>query len=493
MEQDPSQRTRINVNVHFKAEDAAMMSSDSAQNEKPHVAVIGGGISGLMCARTLSQKGMQVSLFEVNAKLGGQIKNITLEGQIIDVGAEAIHLSAPGMKALLDELELVDPLVQSNPGSSWLWGENGLRVLPSGVGPSGPRHLRPVLEAKVLSLKGLLRAGLEPFIPRSKLSGDVAVGSFLRHRFGGEVADRLLDPILGSLHAGNIYKLSLRAVTPELAQIATSGKSIMISRRGRKNAPPMSFATWPEGLTTLVMRMLNGLDVNVRTGTSVTSINSKGNRRYELELTSHPPIVVDGVVLAVPARIAADLLATLAPEPAELLQKIRYASVATTILAFPKADLQDIEALSGNGLLIPSKQVRLLKAATFLSRKWSHLATSKFYFIRLSSGRIDEDFIEKLDDASLVEKLQSDLREATGITTPPTSYYVQRWPNALPQLEVNHLALISEVRDALKSHPAIALAGASYDGIGISACLRSGERAALACVASIAEQTFNEQ
>lgn len=475
------------------AEDAKMTSSNYPQSGKRHVAVIGGGISGLMAARILSQQGVQVTLFEATEQLGGQIKNVALEGQLIDVGAEAIHLSAPGMQNLLNELGLEDSLIQSNPGASWLWGKKGLRVLPSGVGPSGPRRLRPVLEAKVLSMKGLVRAGLEPLIPRSKLNGDVAVGSFLRKRFGSEVADRLLDPILGSLHAGNIYKLSLRAVAPELAKIADSEKSIMMSRRGSKSAPPMSFATWSEGLTTLVMRILDGTEVTVRTGTSVTSIISNENMRYQLEVASHPPLVVDGVVLAVPARIAADLLATLAPGPAKLLKKIRYASVATTILAFPKTDLQDIAALSGTGLLVPSSHARLLKAATFLSRKWPHLATSKFYFLRLSSGRIDENFIEKLDDASLVEKLQSDLREATGIKTAPTSYYVKRWPNALPQLEVNHLALISDVRKELKSHPAITLAGASYDGIGISACLRSGERAALACIASIAEQTSSQQ
>lgn len=469
-----------------------MNNSKSSQSRKHHVAVIGGGISGLMSARTLSQQGMQVTLFEASEILGGQIKNATLEGQIIDVGAEAIHLSAPGMQTLLSELELTNSLIQSNPGASWLWGKNGLRVLPSGVGPSGPRHLRPVLEAKVLSVKGLLRAGLEPLIPRSKLGGDVAIGSFLRNRFGSEVADRLLDPILGSLHSGNIYKLSLRAVAPELAQIADSRKSIMISRRGGKNAPLMSFATWPEGLTTLVKRMLDGTDVTIRTGSSVTSIISKEEMGYQLECATLPPLIVDGVVLAVPARIAADLLATLAPEPAKLLKEIRYASVATTILAFPKADLEEVTALSGTGLLVPSSKARLLKAATFLSRKWSHLSTSKFYFLRLSSGRVDENLIEKLDDASLVAKLRSDLSEATGITTVPTSYHVERWPNALPQLEVNHLARISDVRKALKSHPTITLAGASYDGIGITACLRSGERAALACITSIAEGSSNE-
>src|ERR1019366_9980859 len=107
----------------------------------------------------------------------------SIQGQLIDVGAEAIHLSAPGMQALLEELGLAESLIHSNPGASWLWGKNGLRPLPSGVGPSGPRRLRPVLRARVLSLGGLLRAGLEPIVPTTKINGDVAVGSFLHKRF----------------------------------------------------------------------------------------------------------------------------------------------------------------------------------------------------------------------------------------------------------------------------------------------------------------------
>jgi len=460
----------------------------SSQTKRAHVAVIGGGVSGLMCARTLSRQGAQVTLFETSEKIGGQIKNVFIQGQFIDVGAEAIHLSAPGMQALLEELGLSESLIHSNPGMAWLWGKNGLRPLPAGVGPSGPRRLRPVLRARVMTLGGLLRAGLEPIIPTHKINGDIAVGSFLQKRFGREVVDRLLDPILGSLHAGNVYKLSLKAVAPELAKVADSRRSIMMSRRGQKSGAPMSFATWPDGLTSLVSHLLDGTDVTLRANTRVTSIISTSKMHYELQFATQSPMAVDGVVLAVPARIATVLLQTLSPESSSLLKKIRYASVATTILAFPKSELKDNAALSGTGLLVPTSKGRVLKAATFLTRKWPHLAGSPFFFLRLSSGRIDEQIIDSLDDAALVIRLRSDLKDATGITAAPTVYHVQRWPDALPQLEVNHLELIADVRKKLKKHPGITLAGASYDGIGISSCLRSGERAALACLATINEQ-----
>src|SRR5450830_605813 len=127
------------------------MINSSSRQAPPTVAVVGGGISGLICARRLSQKGIYVTLFEASPVLGGEIRTATLAGHVVDMGAEAIHVSAPGMNTLITELELTDDLIKSNPGMSWLWTGRGLRVLPAGVGPSGPRRLRPVLRSGVMS------------------------------------------------------------------------------------------------------------------------------------------------------------------------------------------------------------------------------------------------------------------------------------------------------------------------------------------------------
>lgn len=229
------------------------------------VAVVGGGVSGLICARRLSQKGIHVTLFEAEPILGGEIRTTIFAGHHIDMGAEAVHVSAPGMKELIAELGLSDELMSSNPGMSWIWTRRGLRRLPAGVGPSGPRHLRPVLGSGVMSMRGLVRAALEPLIPRRIPQEDMGVGEYVSQRFGRQVVERFVDPVLGSLHAGNVYKLSLRAIAPELSTIADSGASVMMSRRGQKSGPPLSFATWAGGLSTLVNRLLTGTDVEVRT------------------------------------------------------------------------------------------------------------------------------------------------------------------------------------------------------------------------------------
>lgn len=421
---------------------------------------------------------MHVILIEAAENLGGQIRRAKVAGQYMDLGAEAIHISAPGMSALLTEVGLEKELIKSNPGTSWLWTKKGLRRLPAGVGPSGPRRLRPVLRSGVMSIGGLLRAGFEPIIPRRVLSGDIGVGEYVGKRFGREVVERFVDPVLGSLHAGDVNKLSLRAITPELASIADSQRSVMMSRRGQKAGPPLSFATWEGGLSTLIGKLLSDTDVEVRTSATVETVSALANDRYLVDVVNGQGVEVDGVVLAVPARIAATLVRSLSLEAVNLLSKIKYAIVATVIVAYSRAGIGANPALKGTGLLVASSQGKLLKAATFVSTKWSHMNNSSNYFIRLSCGRLNENEIEKLDDNELVAKLHSDLVDAIGITAQPIASYVQRWPEAMPQLQVGHLELITHIRNELSEFKGVVLAGSSYEGLGIAACVRSGERAA---------------
>jgi oxygen-dependent protoporphyrinogen oxidase len=455
---------------------------EEAMNPQPIVAVIGGGITGLICARRLSQKGVRVILFESSSMLGGQIRSVRIAEHDIDLGAEAIHISAPGMSALVSEVGLSDGLIKSNPGMSWLWTNNGLRRLPEGVGPSGPRRLRPVLQSRVMSLSGLVRAGLEPFMLRSKLRGDIGVGQYVGKRFGSQVVERLVDPVLGSLHAGDVYGLSLRAITPELAAIADQRRSIMLSRRGQKTGPPMSFATWAGGLTTLTQSMLNETGVDIQTLTTVESVEILPSGRYVVKTLTAGPTEVDAVVFTVSARVAAKIVRSLSHTATVLLEKIRYASVATVIVAYPKTAIAGLKAFQGTGLLVPSSRGRLLKAATFVSTKWSHMTDPDVVLVRLSCGRANEKVIGTMTDEELVARLHLDLADATGMKVAPFDSFVQRWPNAIPQMEIGHLELVSKIREDLAFFKGIHLAGSSYDGLGIAACLRSGAKAATECL-----------
>ena len=196
-----------------------------------HVVVVGGGMTGLVAARRLALAGQDVTLVEQAGRLGGQVHTVRVGSRWVDVGAEAVHLGAPAARHLVEELGLLDSVLGSRPGQSWLWTGRELRALPAGVTPSGPTRLRPVVTSGVMSVRGLSRAGLEPILARLRPAltpdEDVSVGEFVSSRFGAEVTERFIDPLLGSLHAGDVHRLSLRACAPALVDAATHRSSLV--------------------------------------------------------------------------------------------------------------------------------------------------------------------------------------------------------------------------------------------------------------------------
>ncbi|HYO86486.1 MAG TPA: protoporphyrinogen oxidase [Dermatophilaceae bacterium] len=496
----------------------------------PRVAVVGAGLTGLLAARRLQQAGVRTVVLEAADRVGGNIRTRLLDGangHAIDVGAEAMHLAAPQVGALIDELGLRESMVTARRGTSWLATPRGLRPLPQGVGPAGPTRLRPVLSSGILGPVGLARAALEPVLagraigpvggPRIGADEDIAVGRFVRSRFGAQVVDRIVDPLLGSLHAGDVDALGLRACAPSLVPAATSGGSLVVgSRRGPHPTPGkagtsgaaaaspaqpvMSFVSWPAGMTTIVDRLRDDpvAPADVLVGTRVVSLSRAGDSalsRYVLALAGGDTLAVDGVVLAVPARIAAELVRSLgqtatadshadtlnetkAGGVADKLAGIQAATVATVVLGFPRAAVADVPLLRDNGLLVASKVGSLLKAATFLSSKWPHLSGFDTFWIRMSAGRAASTAVAVRDDDLLVDHLRRDLRVFTGLDAAPRAVHVERWPATMPQLTVGHVERLTRMRDELAAWPGVALAGASYDGIGLASCITSADVAA---------------
>lgn len=447
-----------------------------------HVAVIGGGITGLVAARDLAAAGLDVTLLEAGPELGGQVRTVSFAGQSIDVGAEALHRGIPQVAQLISDLGLAEDLVDARPGSAWLWTDRGLRHLPAGVGPSGPTRLGPVLRARVLSPGGLARAALEPLLPRTQVSPDIGVGTYLAKRFGRQVRDRLVDPVLGSLHAGEVDQLSLHAAAPHLAAQAAQHRSLLLAHRARRKGGAPTFATFRSGLSTLVGALVADPSITVRHSTTVTGIE-RVSGVFHVTLGGAEQLRVDGVVIAVPARVAHRLLEPLVPDAAATLDTLRAVSVATVLAAYPRAATEGLRAFDGTGLLVPSASGRLLKAATFLSRKWAHLDDPERFLIRLSAGRVGGPDVTDQDDVELVAGLHADLAAATGITAAPLFTHVQRWPRSMAQLEVGHPTRLAEMRNALAAFPGLQLAGAPYDGLGIASCISSGQRAAASLLA----------
>jgi oxygen-dependent protoporphyrinogen oxidase len=447
----------------------------------PKVAVIGGGITGLVAARSLADRGCQVTLFDSAEHLGGQVRTVEVAGHPVDVGAEALHLAGPHVGQLVDQLGL--EMIGSAPGSARIWTERGLKRLPAGVGPAGPTRLGPVISSRILSPVGLARAAMEPLVTRGRAAqDDVGVGDFLARRFGAQVTERLVDPVLGSLHAGDVSRLSLRAATPYLAAQLERSRSLLLAQRTRAASGPPSFVSFRRGLGELVEALAADPRIELRPAHEVREVY-RSNGGVELRIDGDPsapsaPRAFDGVVLAVPAHVAAAVLRTSVPASADVLDQLRAASVVTMVAAYPREAVIARPAFAGTGLLFPSTSRRMLKAATFLSTKWPHLQDDDLFLVRMSAGRAGLDHVVRLEHDELVHRLHSDLAVATGLQVRPVEVHVERWPAAIAQLEVGHLDRMTAIRDALATLPGVVLAGAPYEGIGLATCMRSGQQAA---------------
>jgi protoporphyrinogen/coproporphyrinogen III oxidase len=454
---------------------------------RPRVAVIGAGISGLVAARQLAAAGAQVVVFEQAARVGGQLHGTAVAGHHVDVGAESFFTAARAPLELIDELGLRDQLVPAVSGASWIWTDQGLRPLPEGFTPAGPTRLGPVLRSRVLSVKGIARAGLEPFVPASHGDEDVSVGHYLERRFGRELTDRLVDPLLGGLHAGDVRRLSLHAAAPQLAALARTHRSLLLRRRAAPRPGP-AFVTLRGGMSQLTERLAAVTSgIEFRLDTRVTRV-ARAGRHLTVSLRDGAGWAGQGVVLATPAHVAAQLLRDGSPAAGAELSSLRAASVVVTALAYPAAANELPAIARGTGILVPSSQGRLLKAATFLSTKWSHHAADDLVLIRASAGRAGDDRAIELDDATLVGQLHRELAEATGLAVAPIDARVQRWSSTMPQLEVGHHERLAEITGALaRDLPGVALAGAPYHGPGLASCLRSAAAATTALLASLEE------
>jgi protoporphyrinogen/coproporphyrinogen III oxidase len=441
-----------------------------------NIAVVGGGIAGLAAAWELRDRA-KVTVFEPS-RLGGKLQTEEFLGRPVDTGPDAFIARVPDGVELCRELG-IDDLVSPRATEALLWWRGRLRPLPDGLVLGVPRQLGPIVRSGILSPVGMARAGLDLIRPRSRWPRDVAVSDLVAGRFGREVAERLVDPLLGGIHAGSTSELSAEATAPQLLSAARASRSLLLGLRqqtGAETTGPL-FVAPKQGMQTLSERLVGALkDRGVAFEPAAASQLRHGpDGRVALDPATEP---FDGVVLAIPAGAAADLLdASACPEAAAGLRGIQTASVVLATLAYPAGAL--VIPADASGFLVPRSEGRLMTACSFGSNKWPHWSEPDTMVVRVSAGRVGDDRALQLDDESLVERVQEELAEALGTTASPTAWRVSRWPGSFPQYTVNHLERVARIEGTLRhAFPWVALAGASYRGSGIPACIASGRAAA---------------
>ena len=441
------------------------------------IVVVGAGIAGLAAAERILQQepGADILVLEGSPRVGGKLHIGELAGQQIDLGAEAVLARRPEAVGLIDQVGLTRE-APARVGAS-LWSRGALRAMPQGtlMGiPADASTLSDVLDADEVA-----RATVEQPV---RIDGDLSLGSLVEQALGPAVVDRLIEPLLGGVYAGDARKLSARACLPAAYdEVVAGGTLTALAARAaaapRSDAPVFaSLAGGIGGLPIALAQHLVAKGVTIETDAMVRELRSTPEG-FELTVgsaRSPRTVPASAVVLAAPAAPTARLLGDLAPTAAHALASIDYASMVLVSYAFERGTIPD----DTSGFLVPPVEGRDIKAATFSSAKWPWLRQSlpAYDVVRVSFGRAGEARTLQRTDEDLAAAGLADLAQAVGHSLPaPVDTRVQRWGGGLPQYAVGHLDRVAAVRADLP--PGVAVAGAAYDGVGIPACIASAHRA----------------
>lgn len=462
------------------------------------VVVVGGGISGLAAAWTLTGGAAPtgdapaVLLLESTPCLGGPLRTDEVGGRAVDMGPDGFLGRRPEALDLCREVGLADALVPVATRGASVWARGRLRALPEGHALGVPTRFWPTARSGLLGLRGRLALARDALLPRPDVRGpigDRAIGPLVARKLGKPVVDVLVDPLIGGIHAGTVDDMSAAATFPPLLAAAQRRGGLMRALRHEVPPPdpegPPLFWALREGMASLVRALAAGLQergVEIR-------LSSPADR---LERTGDGWIVRSGdsaakaqaVVLAAPAPATAALLRPHDDEAAALLDGIDYASVVVATFRVPADGVPD--ELYGTGFLVPRRspprapggEAWAVTACTFLDRKWAHLAHQGEVLLRASLGRIDDTRPNGWTDEEVAARAWEELGALMGVSGQPTEATVVRHQSGLPQYRVHHLLRTAGVEAAAARLGGLAVAGAALHGVGIPACIATGRAAA---------------
>ncbi|MEV0094607.1 protoporphyrinogen oxidase [Streptomyces sp. NPDC050738] len=455
------------------------MSADMQDTPTGHVIVVGGGISGLAAAHRLLASGVRVTVLEGSGLLGGKLLSGEIEGVRTDFGAESILARRPEGIGLARAVGLGDALQPPAIAAASLWNRGRLVPMPKGHVMGVPGDAQAL--TGVLSDEGMRRIALDLELPRTEIGEDTALGEYVAARMGREVVDRLVEPLLGGVYAGDVYRTSMRSSVPALYEAARSHDTLTgavrsIQQRTPANPAPV-FAGLEGGIGTLPAAVADAIraaggDIQVHRPVHELRRTQAGWRLR----TDDGFLEADAVVLAAPAWAASALLASESPAASAELAAVEYASMSLVTLAFRRTE---VNLPQGSGFLVPPVDGHTIKASTFSSQKWAWADRDpELVLLRTSMGRYgDEEHLHR-EDTDLVDVSLSDLGEATGLSAKPVASAVTRWIGGLPQYPVGHRERVARVRTAVAALPGLSVCGAAYDGVGIPACIAGAQRAA---------------
>jgi len=458
------------------------------------IIIIGGGIAGLATAYRIQRKilegaDLECVLLEGSDRFGGKISTEKSDGFVIERGPDSFISQKPAAIQLCKQLGLEDRLTGTNPNSpnTFVYTGGKLMTMPDGLSLMIPTKFLPFALTPLFSLPGKIRMALDLLIPRKEGDSDESLASFVRRRMGEEALSKMAEPMLAGIYASDPEKMSIGSTFPMFVETERKYRSLIIGMLARKKAMLMNSSKHPTTSYSLFMTLKDGLGemvdavikkspgVQFKSGAKVAALEKK-EEGWHAKLEDGWECQADAIILATPAAITSKILYPIAPDSAELLNRIHYVTTATVTLGYKKEGFS--HSLDGFGFVVPKAEGCSILACTWTSSKFPHRAPEGYVMLRCYlGGAIQEEIAEK--DSETLEKLvRDDLQKIMGIKETPVFCKVFQNHKSNVQYHVNHSERIDAIMENLKNFPGLFLTGSAYHGIGIPDCIQDGNQTA---------------
>lgn len=436
-------------------------------------------MAGLAAAYELHRQRVPFVLLEGGNRTGGVVLSEHVDGYTIDAGPDALLAQKPEGIKLCEELGLGDRLMPTKPPRlAFIQRDGKLHALPAASVLGIPTRFGPFLKTKLFSWAGKLRMGAELFVPPRRDGADESIGSFMTRRFGAEAATYLAEPLLAGIHAGDVNRLSVRALFPRFTETEARRGSLLRAFREHPVPPAKdgAFRSLPGGLSELVDAVMATLPAeSVRLQTAVRRITPQEDG-YRVETARGDALVSPVVILAAPAYAASTILGDASAELARLCGEIRYTSVALAVLAYHRNAVK--HPLNGSGFVVPEVEKTGIMAGSWLSSKWAHRAPADRVLLRAFLGGARDPAVVEKSDSEIIGIACRAMQPLLGLTGEPLLKRVYRWERSNAQHEVGHLERLGRIERELTRHPGLYLTGSAYRGVGIPDCVADGRATA---------------
>jgi len=431
--------------------------------------VVGGGISGLVCAYALRKAGIDAQLVEASSRPGGVITSVSRDGFLLELGPQSFS-STPALRELCSDLGISNELLQAPPAAPrYVLIDGQFRPVPL----SPPAFFMSSLidgSTKWALVRDIFGKSIPP-------GPDESVADFVRRKFSPQLLDRLVGPFVSGIYAGDPERLSIRSAFPQLYEAEKTAGSIVRgmlrlakAKKGPRERPILQ--SFREGNETLVRALAKKLGNALLTETKVAEISRQNDGSFHLRLEiprGEESVSAKSLILAVPTNVAGTLLSHVDPSFESPLNSVEFASVAVVSLAYRQKDVG--HSLNGFGFLVPRSAGLRVLGSVWNSSLFPGRAPEGHALLTSFVGGTTDPAAANLQPQELSSLVHRELSPLLSIQRDPVFSNVTIWPRALPQYNLGHYDRLAAAATACSRFPGLWLIGNYLQGPAIGTCV----------------------